>query len=57
LIGRLKDPRCGAAGRQINHGIAGTNWYNHYTATGGWDGMLLVFRSPTRSTRNTKASA
>jgi N-acyl-D-amino-acid deacylase len=43
LIGRLKDP----ALRQrledeINHGIAGTNWYNHYTATGGWDGMLLV---------------
>ncbi len=27
---------------EINHGIAGTNWYNHYTATGGWDGMLLV---------------
>jgi N-acyl-D-aspartate/D-glutamate deacylase len=27
---------------EINHGIAGTNWYNHYTATGGWEGMLLV---------------
>jgi N-acyl-D-amino-acid deacylase len=27
---------------EINHGIAGSNWYNHYTATGGWDGMLLV---------------
>ena len=27
---------------EINHGIAGTNWYNHFTATGGWDGMLLV---------------
>ena len=43
MIQRLKDP----ALRQrledeINHGIAGSNWYDHYTATGGWDGMLLV---------------
>jgi N-acyl-D-aspartate/D-glutamate deacylase len=27
---------------EINHGIPGSNWYNHYTATGGWEGMLLV---------------
>src|SRR5207253_3643444 len=27
---------------EIEHGIQGSNWYNHYTATGGWDGMLLV---------------
>jgi N-acyl-D-amino-acid deacylase len=43
MIARLKDP--GLRPRledEINHGIAGTNWYNHYTATGGWDGMLLV---------------
>jgi len=43
LIARLKD----ASLRQrleseINNGIPGSNWYNHYTATGGWDGMLLV---------------
>ena len=30
-----------------NNGIPGSNWYNHYTATGGWDGMLLVsFSNP-----------
>jgi N-acyl-D-aspartate/D-glutamate deacylase len=43
LIERLKNaalrPRLE---NEINHGIPGTNWYNHYTATGGWDGMLLV---------------
>jgi N-acyl-D-amino-acid deacylase len=27
---------------EINRGIPGSNWYNHYTATGGWEGMLLV---------------
>jgi N-acyl-D-amino-acid deacylase len=33
--------------REILHGIPGSDWYNHYTATGGWDGMLLVsLRSP-----------
>ena len=48
LIARLKD----ASLRQrleseINNGIPGSNWYNHYTATGGWDGMLLVsFSNP-----------
>jgi N-acyl-D-aspartate/D-glutamate deacylase len=43
LIGRLKDPALRPRLEdEINHGIAGTNWYNHYTATGGWDGMLLV---------------
>ncbi len=32
---------------EILHGIPGTNWYDHYTATGGWDGMLLVsFSNP-----------
>jgi N-acyl-D-amino-acid deacylase len=43
MIGRLKDkalrPRLED---EILHGIRGSNWYNHYTATGGWDGMLLV---------------
>ncbi len=28
--------------REIENGIPGTNWYNHYTATGSWEGMLLV---------------
>jgi len=32
---------------EISHGIPGTNWYNHYTATGNWEGMLLVsFSNP-----------
>jgi N-acyl-D-aspartate/D-glutamate deacylase len=43
MIERLKDqslrPRLE---NEINNGIPGANWYNHYTATGGWDGMLLV---------------
>jgi N-acyl-D-aspartate/D-glutamate deacylase len=43
MIARLKDsaqrPRLE---REILNGIPGSNWYNHYTATGGWEGMLLV---------------
>ncbi len=43
LIAKLKDrslrPRLE---REILNGIPGSNWYDHYTATGGWDGMLLV---------------
>jgi len=43
LIARLKDPALRPRlEREILHGIPGSNWYNHYTATGGWDGMLLV---------------
>ncbi|MEO8663156.1 MAG: amidohydrolase family protein, partial [Bryobacteraceae bacterium] len=43
LIRRLKDPALRPRlENEINHGIAGTSWYNHYTATGGWEGMLLV---------------
>jgi N-acyl-D-aspartate/D-glutamate deacylase len=43
LIARLKDPALRPRLEdEINHGIKGTNWYDHYTATGGWDGMLLV---------------
>jgi N-acyl-D-aspartate/D-glutamate deacylase len=43
LIKRLKDPALRERlEREINNGIPGSNWYNHYTATGGWDGMLLV---------------
>jgi N-acyl-D-amino-acid deacylase len=48
MIARLKDaalrPRLE---REILNGIPGTNWYNHYTATGSWEGMLLVnFSNP-----------
>jgi N-acyl-D-amino-acid deacylase len=48
LIARLKDaslrPRLES---EILHGIPGSNWYDHFTATGGWDGMLLVsFSNP-----------
>ena len=48
MIQRLKDPSLRPRlENEINHGIADTNWYNHYTATGGWDGMLLVsFSNP-----------
>src|SRR6266545_124353 len=32
---------------KILNGIPGSDWYNHYTATGGWEGMLLVtLRNP-----------
>ena len=43
LIARLKDPKLRARlENEVLHGIPGTNWYNHYTATGSWEGMLLV---------------
>lgn len=48
MIKRLKDP--GLRPRlesEILNGIPNSDWYNHYTATGGWDGMLLVtFKNP-----------
>jgi N-acyl-D-amino-acid deacylase len=41
LVRRLKDPASRARiEREITHGIRG--WYDHYTATGSWDGMMLV---------------
>ena len=45
MIARLKDPALRARLRkEIENGLPGTNppWYNHYTATGSWEGMLLV---------------
>lgn len=43
LLARLKDPSLRPRLEQeIRNGIPGTNWYNHYTATGSWEGMLLV---------------
>lgn len=43
LLARLKNPALRPQlEREIEHGIPGTNWYNHYTATGSWEGMLLV---------------
>lgn len=48
LLRRLQDPALRPRlEREILHGIPGSDWYNHYTATGGWDGMLLVsLRNP-----------
>jgi N-acyl-D-aspartate/D-glutamate deacylase len=48
MLQRLKDPSLRARlVNQIEHGIPGSNWYNHYTATGSWEGMLLVsFSNP-----------
>jgi len=43
LIRRLKDPSLRSRlESEIEHGIPGSSWYDHYTATGDWDGMLLV---------------
>ena len=43
LIARLKDASLRPQlEREILGGIPGSNWYNHYTATGSWEGMLLV---------------
>jgi N-acyl-D-amino-acid deacylase len=48
MIARLKDPALRPRlESEILNGIPGSNWYNHYTATGGWEGMLLVsFANP-----------
>ena len=48
LIARLKDPALRPRlEKEILNGIPGTDWYNHYTATGSWEGMLLVsFSNP-----------
>ena len=49
LVERLKDP---SLRQRLEGEILGTSplgdWYNHYTATGGWDGMLLVTLSNPR---------
>jgi len=43
MLARLKDASLRTRLRdEIEHGIAGTNWYDHYTATGSWEGMLVV---------------
>jgi N-acyl-D-amino-acid deacylase len=48
MIARLEDPKLRPRLEdEINHGIPGSNWYDHYTATGSWQGMLLVsFSNP-----------
>ncbi|WP_239491282.1 amidohydrolase family protein [Luteitalea sp. TBR-22] len=52
LIARLKNP---ALRPRLEAEILGTaptgDWYNHYTATGDWDGMLLVTLSNPRYQR------
>jgi N-acyl-D-aspartate/D-glutamate deacylase len=48
MLARLKDPALRDRLRdEIRNGIKGSNWYNHYTATGSWEGMLLVSLSNT----------
>jgi N-acyl-D-aspartate/D-glutamate deacylase len=43
LLKRLKNPDLRPRlEKEIKNGIPGSNWYNHYTATGSWEGMLLV---------------
>jgi N-acyl-D-aspartate/D-glutamate deacylase len=43
MLKRLKDPSLRPRIKdEVLNGIPGTNWYNHYTATGSWEGMLLV---------------
>ncbi len=43
MIARLKDPSLRPRiENEILHGIPGSSWYDHYTATGSWEGMLLV---------------
>jgi N-acyl-D-aspartate/D-glutamate deacylase len=43
LIENIQNPKLRDRLRnEIQNGIPGTNWYNHYTATGSWEGMLLA---------------
>ena len=43
MLRRLKDPTLrDRLTNEIEHGIPGSDWYDHYTATGSWEGMLLV---------------
>lgn len=43
LLARLRDPALAdRLTREILGEVPLDGWYNHYTATGGWDGMLLV---------------
>ena len=43
MLKRLRDPALhDRLVNEIEHGIPGSNWYDHYTATGSWEGMLLV---------------
>jgi len=43
LIARLQDASLRKRlESEVLHGIPGSDWYNHYTAVGSWEGMLLV---------------
>lgn len=43
MIKRLNDPALRKRlESEVLHGIPGSDWYNHYTAVGSWEGMLLV---------------
>ena len=42
LLKRIQDPALKERlTREILNGIPGTNWYNHFTATGSWEGMQV----------------
>lgn len=42
LLKRIQDPSLKARlTSEILNGIPGSNWYNHYTATGSWEGMQI----------------
>ena len=57
LIKRLKDPALRQRlENEINHGIPGSNWYNHYTATAGGTACCWC-PSPTPRTSGSRASA
>lgn len=43
MIKRLNDPALRQRlESEILHGIPGSDWYNHYTAVGSWEGMLIA---------------
>ena len=42
LLERIQDPKLkDRLTSEVLNGIPGTNWYNHFTATGSWEGMLV----------------
>ena len=43
MLARLQDPKLRERlEKEVLNGLPGTNWYNHFTATGTPEGMLLV---------------
>lgn len=43
LLENIADPKLrDRLRKEILNGLPGSDWYNHYTATGSWEGMLLA---------------